>query len=370
MILLNDFKQQYGSLKNQIFEAIDAVGQSGWLVLGKEVQQFEELTQSLLNCYYSIGCANGLDALELALRVLDIKPGEKVLTTPLSAFATTLAILRAGGKPVFVDVDETGLIDLKQCEIALQNNQEIRFFIPVHLFGHAINLGQLKHLKEKHELLIIEDCAQAICAKSKEIYVGSIGELAAYSLYPTKNLGCYGDGGFVTTNNFDYAEKVKCLRDYGQTAKYEHKFLGLNSRLDEVQAAILNRALLPKLAEFTSRRKQIAKLYLENITNDLIQLPRIPLDSDSVWHLFPILCENRDELQTFLKAKGVQTGVHYPTLITDQIALHQNQNNYEIIGSLSHAKKFAQYELSLPLHPFLTDAEVEKVINQCNQWEL
>lgn len=369
MILLNDFKRQYSSIKDQIQNAVDAVGESGWLILGKEVQVFEETIQRMLQCQYAIGCASGLDALELAMRALDVKSGDKILTTPLSAFATTLAILRIGAKPVFVDVDATGLIELNQCDAVLKQDPNIKFMIPVHLYGHALNLTALRQLKQKYQIHIIEDCAQAICANSAGQPVGSVGDLAACSLYPTKNLGCFGDGGFVMTNNTVYAEKIKSLRDYGQTTKYEHTILGMNSRLDELQAAILNRALLPKLHEFTQRRKDIAKAYLQNINNPLIQLPEIPKDSDSVWHLFPTLSEDRDAFQTFLKQNDIQSAVHYPKLITDQAALTDVKDSYEIYGALDMAQKFARCELSLPLNPFLTDEEVSKVIKVCNQWK-
>lgn len=368
MILLNDFKRLYQEIKNEISEAVTAVGESGWLILGKEVAAFEETIQSVVNAKAAVGVASGLDALEIALRTLGIGPQVKVLTTPLSAFATTLAILKVGAKPVFVDVDETGLIDLEEVSSALNRDPSIRCFIPVHLYGHAMNLDELKKLKRKYGIFIIEDCAQAILAQSNGQPVGNVGDIAAYSLYPTKNLGCFGDGGFATTSNHDYAEKMKCLRDYGQTTKYEHTLLGLNSRLDELHAAILNRALLPKLNAVTQQRKKIAKTYLEKIKNSQIQLPKIPKGSDSVWHLFPILSDARNDLQRYLANQGIQTAVHYPKLICDQPALQNYQGGYDKLGELSYAKKFVNCELSLPLNPFLTNDEVEKVIIACNEW--
>ena len=194
-IALNDFKKQWLDIKLAALKAMDSVGNSGWLILGKETLNFEKNLAARCGFPFAVGCANGLDAIEIALRCLGLKPGDHVLTTPLSAFATTLAILRAGGVPIFVDVDESGLIDLDLCAQALKNDPAIRFFLPVHLFGHALNSKKLANLKRDFPIKIIEDCAQAIGAQSFNLPVGLIGDAATLSLYPTKNLGCLGDGG-------------------------------------------------------------------------------------------------------------------------------------------------------------------------------
>lgn len=368
-ILMNDFQSQWNIVRENVLAAVERVGQSGWLILGNEVNQFEKQLAEYCGVKYTIGCASGLDALEISLRCLGLKPGEKVLTTPLSAFATTLAIIRAGGTPVFVDVDENGLIDLPLCRKILQEMPELRFFMPVHLYGHAISLEKLSELKEEFNLRIIEDCAQAIGAQSANKYVGQVGDVAATSFYPTKNLGCMGDGGAILTQNETIYNHAKSLRDYGQTAKYEHAYLGLNSRLDELQAAILNSALLPKIKEFTSQRKMIADRYLTNIKNDLIKIPQPPHNSDSIWHLFPVLIkQNREEFQHYLKSLHIQTSIHYPKIIPEQAALKEGSGKFVTATELKQAQYFADHEVSLPIHPYLSDDEVERVVIACNAW--
>lgn len=371
MIVMNDFKKQWEEIHPQFIEAVTTVGSSGYLILGPQVQSFEKELASYWGLNKAIGCANGMDALEISLRAMDIKTGDKVLTTPLSAFATTLAILKTGAIPVFIDVDKNGLVDLDLAEQVFAKNPDIKFFIPVHLYGHCLNLEKLKELKNKFSLKIIEDCAQSIGAKYKQIPCGSVGQFAATSFYPTKNLGCYGDGGALLTNDTGLYEKAFQIRDYGQSQKYVHSEIGLNSRLDELQACILNKALLPRLNQWTENRKQIAKQYLLKIKNKNMTLPTPIENSDSVWHLFPLIIEsNRDQFISYLKENGVASGVHYPILIPNQPVFnkHKTSLQYQIIGSLNHAEQFANSEVSLPIHPYLTNDEVEKVIRICNQW--
>lgn len=370
VILHNDFRAQWQDLRDKALAAVDRVGQSGWLILGQEVKQFEEKLAAYWHIPYAVGCGNGLDALEIALRCLNLPQGGRVLTTPLSAFATTLAILRAGGVPVFVDVDESGLVDLELCDKVLTQYPDIRYFVPVHLYGHALPLGRLATLKDKFQLSIVEDCAQAIGAKSGQTNVGTVGDIAITSFYPTKNLGCLGDGGALLTANQKHYEFAKSLRDYGQTKKYIHEELGLNSRLDELQAAILHDALLPQLNHSTLRRKAIAREYCNKIKHPLLKLPHIPAASDSVWHLFPVLVTaNREAFQKYLLEMKIHTNIHYPELISNQAVLKKHKVPYLEATELRHAKYFAEHEVSLPLHPYLTDNEVERVIDVCNNWQ-
>lgn len=366
-ILLNDFKKQWAEIGANVLNAVEQVGASGWYILGNFVAKFEVELSKSWGIGNTIGCANGLDAIEIALRCLDLKSGDKVLTTPLSAFASTLAITRAGGLPVFIDTDKLGLIDLDLVEKTLSQRSDIKFLLPVHLYGHCVDLDRLKSIKEKFKIKIIEDCAQSIFAKWNGIPCGTIGEYAATSFYPTKNLGCIGDGGAILCNNEELASKARKFRDYGQSSKYKHQYLGLNSRLDELQAAILLEANLPSIKSWTERRKEIAHLYLSQIKNPKLSIyPNNP-KSDSVWHLFPIFSKNRDKLQLHLRDHLIESGVHYPGVIYHQPALANTE--MEIIGGMCvNAERISQTELSLPIHPYLTDLEIKKIIEVCNNW--
>lgn len=367
-ILMNDFQRQWQDIGQQVLDATQAVGKSGWYVLGASVKQFEQNLAKHWGLSQAIGCANGLDAIEIGLRAQNIRTGDKALTTPLSAFATTLAILRCGATPVFVDVDEHGLMDLQKAEQALLADSSIRFMVPVHLYGHAMSLPNLAKLRDQFSLQMVEDCAQAIGARSFGTPVGGAAQMAATSFYPTKNLGALGDGGAIVCNDSALAQKAQCLRDYGQSEKYLHTELGLNSRLDELHAAILNAAMLPRLADWTTKRRQIAQCYLEGIKHPSIQLPTAPEGSDSVWHLFPLIVKsNRDSLKSWLSQHSIHSGVHYPILITDQPAL-LTAGQPIIIGSLDNAQRFARQELSIPIHPYLSDDEVTQVIRVINDW--
>jgi dTDP-3-amino-3,4,6-trideoxy-alpha-D-glucose transaminase len=367
-ILLNDFRAQWPHLREAVLGAVERVGESGWFVLGTEGQAFEKELARVWGLPFCVGCASGLDAIEIALRCAGLARGDAVLTTPLSAFATTLAVIRAGGRPCFVDVDASGQLDLALTERALESHPEIRFLVPVHLFGHALDLEQLGRLRDRFELRVVEDCAQAVGARSRGVPVGSTGELAATSFYPTKNLGCMGDGGAVLARDAALAERARCLRDYGQTAKYEHACLGLNSRLDELQAAILRDALLPQLEAFTRRRREVADRYRSGIRNPRLELPAAPAGSESVWHLFPVLVSGgRGAFQEHLRRAGIASGVHYPTLIPEQAAFREGEGG-DVLSPLPRAEGFARREVSLPIHPFLSEREVERIVASCNSW--
>jgi len=367
-VLLNDFKKQWAEIGTTVVQAVEQVGASGWYILGNNVSNFEVELSKSWGLEHAIGCANGLDAIEIALRCLDIKPGDKVLTTPMSAFATTLAIIRAGGVPVFVDTDKLGLIDLDLVEKTLSQRSDIEFLLPVHLYGHCLNLDRLKEIKEKYKLKLVEDCAQSIFAKWNDTPCGSVGQYAATSFYPTKNLGCIGDGGAILCSDMELGTKAKKFRDYGQSSKYNHQYLGLNSRLDELQAAILLEANLPNMKRWTSRRKEIAIIYLNSIKNPHLTIHRNDLNSDSVWHLFPIFCENRDKFQTYLRDNLIESGIHYPDVIYNQRALENTE--FEVIGTkCSNAERVSKTELSIPIHPYLTEQEVNKIVEVCNNWQ-
>jgi dTDP-4-amino-4,6-dideoxygalactose transaminase len=369
MILLNDFKRQWQDTREAAQAAFDAVGESGWYILGEEVRSFEAALAGLWGRRHAVGVASGLDAIEIALRLLGCGPGSKVLTTPLSAFATTLAIVKTGATPVFADTDETGLLDLGRCAEVLSSRSDIRFLVPVHLYGHSLDLGALASLRERFGCRIVEDCAQSILAAFEGTRAGTVGELAAVSFYPTKNLGAMGDGGALLTDSEAFCRDARVLRDYGQSGKYKHDAVGYNSRLDELQAALMRRVYLPKLEAWTGRRRQIARAYLEGIRNPLLRAARVPPGSESVWHLFPVLVEDgrKPEFMRHLAADGVSSGEHYPIAIPDQAALRGVP--YEMADDCPVARRIARSEVSLPIHPYLTDAEVEQVVAACNRWE-
>jgi len=367
-VLLNDFRAQWGCSRDAVLRAVERVGASGRLVLGSEVAAFEAEFAAHWGLPHAVGCASGLDAIEIALRCAGLEHGDRVLTTPLSAFATTLAVKRAGGVPLFVDVDESGLLDLDLAETALESHRDLGFLLPVHLYGKALDSRRLARLKDRFDVTIVEDCAQAIGATSHGVPIGATGGFAATSFYPTKNLGCMGDGGAFLTESEGHADLARSLRDYGQTAKYEHRYLGLNSRLDELQAAILRDALLPNLARRTARRVEIAVRYSEAIENPALELPEAPDGTSSVWHLYPVLVtENRASFQKHLERAGVATGIHYPTLIPDQPGL-ESEASASLLCPLPRARAFAEREVSLPIHPFLDDHSIERVVCACNSW--
>jgi dTDP-4-amino-4,6-dideoxygalactose transaminase len=370
-IKANSFDRFWFAHGTEISNAVRVVGESGWYILGQEVRSFEEELARYCGAKYAVGCGNGMDALEMSLRALGLQAGQKVLTTPLSAFATGLAIIRAGGVPVFCDVDENGLLDLDCAEDCLAKNPDIKFLMPVHLYGHAINMARVKDLRERYHLLVVEDAAQAIGAGRDGDLVGSAGHATCFSFYPTKNLGALGDGGAVITDDDQLDGMLRQLRNYGQQERYVHNIIGMNSRLDELQAAILRRALLPKLPELTKRRQEIAKLYCSGLSHHSVDVRPGPDINGSVWHLFPVMvpADRRGCFLDWLKSAGIDADVHYPRLINHQVAL-QSQSIAPIVhGALTRAKEFVSQEVSLPINPYLTNPEVEHVMASVNCWE-
>jgi dTDP-4-amino-4,6-dideoxygalactose transaminase len=370
MISQNDFQRRWLAIEQAVLNAVRHVGRSGRYILGEQVRAFEAALAKRWGIEHAVGVANGMDAIEIGLRCVGLCYGDKVLTTPLSAFATTLAIIRAGGVPVFVDVDESGGINLDQCRELLERDREIRHFVPVHLYGQALDMNKLKELKDDFDLSIVEDCAQAIGASHSGVSVGTVGQLAATSFYPTKNLGALGDGGAVLTDDDEFATKARVLRNYGQSGHYVHDELGNNSRLDELHAAILCDAMLPNLEAWTALRRKTAQRYLDAIRNPLIRMCPPSTGSCPVWHLFPILVGERmrDRLREHLRESGIDTAIHYPRIITEQSAL-TNNTRFEVSFEPTNARRFAAEELSLPIHPFLVEREIRHVIDTCNKWK-
>ncbi|MFN0172683.1 MAG: DegT/DnrJ/EryC1/StrS family aminotransferase [Bryobacteraceae bacterium] len=362
MIQANDFRRLWAEVESAAAEVFREVGASGWYILGKEVADFEQALARYWGFASCVGVASGLDAIEIALRALGCRAGDRVVTTPLSAFATTLAIVKVGAMPVFVDIDEHGLIDLDECRRALA--KRARFVVPVHLYGHSLDLERLRALRAEFGCRMVEDCAQSIGATWKGQATGSAGDAAATSFYPTKNLGAFGDGGALLTQDGGLARTARALRDYGQTAKYRHDLLGSNSRLDELHAALLHRVLLGRLPAWTRRREGIAGFYANRIRNPKVRVPGAPPGSASCWHLFPVLVDDKTAFLGHLRANGVAGGEHYPLLIPEQRAMEGCA--WESEGSLGRAREWSRREVSLPIHPFLTDEEAARVADACN----
>ncbi len=366
MILANDFQRQWADVGSDVLGAVDRVGKSGWYVLGNEVRGFEEELAAYWDKQHATGVANGMDAIEIGLRLLGCKAGDRVLTTPLSAFATTLAIVKLGAVPVFVDTDEHGLIDLVRCYNLLRTRLDIGYMIPVHLYGHALDREALAWLRDEFGLKILEDCAQSAGATWKGTPTGSVGQISATSFYPTKNLGAMGDGGAILTDDPVLDAQARVMRFYGETSRYRHEQLGYNSRLDEVQAALLRDAVLPRMERWIARRRTIAAAYTAGIQSREVRLPGAPDGSESSWHLFPVhvVPTQRTQFMEHLKANGVGTGIHYPTAIPDQPAMAKA--TFEMVDECAQARRICGTEASLPIHPYLTDEEVARVIDAVN----
>lgn len=362
-VVANDFARQWQSLREDALGAVDRVGCSGWLVLGREVAAFERALASWWGVPHAVGVASGLDALEIGLRCAGVTAGGRVLTTPLTAFATTLAIVRAGASPVWCDVDDSGGLDLNQVDAALRRDRSIAAVLPVHLYGHPLDPAALRRLADDYEIAVVEDCAQSAGAEREGRPTGLAGTAAGTSLYPTKNLGAMGDGGVLLTSDATVAERARSLRDYGQSARYEHTEPGLNSRLDELHAAILRSALLPRLDGWLQRRREVAERYTAALSGSGLR-PIVAKGGRSAHHLYPVEVLDGDPARVAeqLARRGIQIGRHYPFVCPDQRAV---RGVGEAVGGLPVARRLAERELSLPIHPHLQDEEVELVVEAC-----
>lgn len=354
MVVMNDFKKEYHYLKKEIDVAVISTFESGWYILGKNVAEFEKNFAGYLDAKYCIGVANGLEALQIALMALHIGKGDEVITVSNSAVATTLAITSVGATPVFVDIDEYFHLDMAKVEQAI--TKKTKAILPVHLFGQTVQMSKLNEIADKYNLFIIEDACQAHGATYKGKKAGSMGDIGCFSFYPTKNLGTYGDGGAIVTDDDNLYKLCKMFRNYGQTNRYEHEVAGLNSRLDEVHAAILN-IKLKSLDSFVTKRNKAAGIYNEKLSNiPQIKIPKTLKDAYHAYHLYVIEAERRDELKEYLKKHEIESLIHYP------IPIHK-QNCYKEYNhiSLPVTEEKSKQILSLPIHPFITEAEVHTV---------
>jgi dTDP-4-amino-4,6-dideoxygalactose transaminase len=355
-----DLSEQYQGLRSEVLDVLDQVMSSSRFILGDNVKRLEQDIAKFSNVAHGIGCGNGSDAIHIALQALGIGAGDEVITTAFTFFATGGAIVRAGAKPVYVDIDPvTFNIDPEKVEEAITD--KTKAILPVHLYGQMADMERLAEIAEKHNLAIVEDAAQAIGAKQNGKTVGELGSAATYSFFPTKNLGAYGDGGMVVTNNDDVAEKARVIRVHGSKPKYYHHVLGYNSRLDEIQAAVLN-VKFPHLEEWSELRRQKAETYTHLLKEQLGDLVKTPVEKKGNYHVFhqyTIRVEKRDELQKFLNEQGVSTMIYYP------LPLHQQpvfENLGYKAGDLPQAEKAAKEALSLPMFPELKTEQQEYVV--------
>jgi dTDP-4-amino-4,6-dideoxygalactose transaminase len=333
--------------------AIDRVIASGWFVLGPEVEAFEREFAAASQVPHAVGVNTGTDAIALIFRGLGIGPGDEVITSPLSAAYSALAIMMAGARPVFADIDPERLtLDPRAAEAAI--TPRTRAIMPVHLYGQAADMRAFEAIASKHHLALVEDAAQAHLGTVDGRPIGTVGIAAASSFYPTKNLGALGDGGAVLTRDADLAARITRLRNGGQSSRYHHDEFGVNSRLDELQAAIL-RVRLQYLPAWTAKRRAIAARYRPALTQSAVRAPR-EFDAGHVYHLFPVLTGHRERFMAHMKARGVETLIHYPVPIPRQPALTSTDP-----AMCAIADRVCNEVVSLPMYPALTDAQISAV---------
>src|ERR1035437_254425 len=346
------FKREYAEIQEELSEAIERVFESGRFVLGDEVASFETEFSSYVGTEYGIGVNSGSDALFLALKALGINENSEVITVSHTFVSTVDSIVRCGATPVFVDV-EAGTYCIDTAKIEEKITERTKAILPVHLYGHPAHLDDVLKIATQYDLSVVEDACQAHGAEYKGRKVGSFGDVACFSFYPVKNLGAYGDGGMVPTNDRNLAERVKLLRNYGQSKKYHHDLVGINSRLDELQAAIL-RVKLSRLDEWNEKRRQLAGLYKELLEHTDVVLPCERAYAKHAFHLFVIRLADRDKCQRLLQKRGIQTQIHYPIPVHKQKAYAEFENAKDLAVTEVACNEI----LSLPLYPSLTDEEV------------
>jgi dTDP-4-amino-4,6-dideoxygalactose transaminase len=351
-----DLAAQYASIGPQIDQAISNVLRKTDFILGKELNLFEEEFAAFCGTKFAVGVDSGTSALELALRAFGIGAGDQVITAANTYIATALAITYTGATPVLVDVDaSTYTLDLKRLEEAI--TPRTKTIIPVHLYGRSADMDPILELARKHSLIVLEDACQAHGATYKGKRVGSMGNAAAFSFYPAKNLGAYGDGGMIVTDDERMAIALRMLRDYGQSQKYHHEIIGYNRRLDTLQAAVL-RVKLKHLDAWNNARRENARLYNHFLRNSEIILPGEADYSEPVWHLYAIRAAERDALREFLSSRGIATGIHYPIPIHRQPAyrdLGYPQGQFPV------SERCADELVSLPMYAELTPVQIEYV---------
>ena len=361
MISFLDLKTINSQYKEEIQASIKRVLDSGWYILGKEIGEFEREFGNYCGAQHCIGVANGLDALILIIRAYDIGAGDEIIVPANTYIASILAITANGATPVLVEPDiNTYNIDLTKIEEKITT--KTKAILAVHLYGQTADMEKINKIAEKYGLIVIEDSAQAHGAYFNNKRTGNLGDASGFSFYPGKNLGALGDGGAITTNNDELAEKLRALRNYGSHVKYENIVKGVNSRLDEIQAAVL-RIKLKYLDEDNDKRRLVAKFYRDHITNQQIILPSVSNEDSHVWHLFVIRTSNREKLQNYLMENNIQTIIHYP------IPPHKQKAYSEWSElKLPITEKIHNEVLSLPISPIIKKQEIEKVVEIINKY--
>ncbi len=360
-----DLKRQYESIREEVNNAVLEVLASQSFILGPFVESFEQKIAKYCSVRYAIGVSSGTDAILLALMACGVKNGDEVITTPFTFFATAGSIVRLGAVPVFVDIDpDTYNIDVNK--IAPAVNKKTKAILPVHLYGQCADMDAILEVARANGLMVIEDAAQAIGAVYKGKNAGSMGDMGCFSFYPTKNLGGYGDGGLVTTNNAELAEFIKILRVHGSKPKYYHSYIGVNGRLDAIQAAVLS-VKLKYLNEWSEKRRFIASYYHEHLKRLPIRLPKIGSHNTHIFHQYVIATPRRDTLMEYLKQQGIETAVYYP------VPLHL-QKCFDYLGykrtDLPESEKASNETLALPIYPEITQKEQDYVIGHIKNFFL
>jgi len=350
------FKEEYD---RAVLEALD----SGWYVLGEKVSQFEREFADYVGVRHCVGLNSGLDALVLAFRALGIMEGDEVIVPANTYIASVLGVTENGATPIFVEPDEFYNIDPARIEEAV--TERTKAILPVHLYGQPARMEEIMAIAKKHNLFVVEDCAQAHGATINGKKIGIFGDINCFSFFPTKNFGAFGDGGAIVTDNEELAEKMRKLRNYGSVKKYYHEIEGMNSRLDEIQAALLS-AKLKHMIELEDDRRRVAEKYLKEITNPLIELPKIKEGFKHVWHLFVVKCNQRDELQRYLSDNGIGTQIHYP--VPPHLSGAYKRFGYKK-GDFPITEDCADTVLSLPLYNGMTDEETDYVIEKINMFK-
>ena len=354
--------RQFSLHQEEYEEAALRVLRSGWYILGPELKAFEHEFAEFVGAKYCVGVNSGLDALTLALRALEIKAGDEVIVPANTYIATVLAITANGAKPVFVEPNKYYNLDENLIEQAI--TKKTKAIMVVHLYGQAANMVAIKQIADKYGLPVVEDCAQSHGAHYYGMMTGHWGTIGCFSFYPTKNLGAFGDAGAIVTDDEALAKKISMLRNYGSEIKYRNKYAGVNSRLDEIQAALL-RVKLKHLPELIEERQHIAEEYLQGIVNPLIKLPEIREGAEHVYHQFVVLCKERDRLKAYLEAKGIETVIHYP--IPPHLAECYHYLQY-VEGDYAITERYAKNLLSLPIFNGISGKEIQYIIKVCNQF--
>lgn len=359
----NQLDRGYLKYKSEYDKAAIETLESGWYILGENGKKFEKEFSSYLSVKHCVGLNSGLDALTLAFRALGIGEGDEVIVPANTYIASVIGITENGARPVFVEPDMFYNLDYSKIEEKI--TERTKAILVVHLFGQAANMKKIKEIADTYNLYLIEDCAQSHGALSDGRVTGTWGDIGCFSFYPTKNLGAFGDSGAIVTNSDEIAGKITMLRNYGSKVKYQNEVVGINSRMDEIQAALLS-VKLRHYSDLRLERENIAKTYLKNINNSLIELPEIREGSDHVWHLFVIKSEYRDKLQSFLETKNISTQIHYP--IPPHLSGAYSYLNQQK-GDLPITEDYAQKMLSLPLYEGMTNEEIDYIISMVNSFE-